>query len=58
MTVKRREHLGDVGVDGRIVLQWLSRKWSVRMWLRIRPSGGIFLNMVVHFRLAGKERIP
>ena len=30
----RREgdHWGDLGVDGRIILGWISRKWDVGMW--------------------------
>jgi len=40
-----RDHLGDSGVDGRIILRWIFRKWDVRVWigsswLRIGSSGG------------------
>ena len=39
------EHLGDPGVDGRIKLRWISRKWDVGVWtgsswLRIWTGGG------------------
>jgi len=27
-----REHLEDPGVDGRIILRWVSRKWNVKTW--------------------------
>jgi hypothetical protein len=27
--LKERDHLGDSGVDGRIVLRWIFRKWDV-----------------------------
>jgi hypothetical protein len=27
-----REHLGDPGVDGRIILRWIFRKWHVVIW--------------------------
>ena len=35
----------DSGVDGRIILRWISRKWDVGVWtgsswLRIGPGGG------------------
>ena len=38
-------HLGDPGVDGRIILRWIFRKWNVGVWsgsswLRIRTGGG------------------
>jgi hypothetical protein len=27
-----REHLEDPGVDGRIILRWIFRKWVVGLW--------------------------
>jgi len=27
-----RDHLGDPGVDGRIILRWIFRKWDVGVW--------------------------
>jgi len=43
--VKERNLMGDLGVDGRIILRWIFRKWDVGIWtgsswLRIRKSGG------------------
>jgi len=40
-----RDHLGDPGVDGRIILRWFFRKWDVGVWtgsswLRIGTGGG------------------
>ena len=32
--------LGDLGVDGRIILGWISRSWDVGMWPRIGTGGG------------------
>jgi hypothetical protein len=39
-----RDHLGDPGVDGRI-LRWIFKKWDVGVWtgsswLRIETGGG------------------
>jgi len=40
-----RDRLGDPGVDGRIMLRWIVRKWDVGVWtgsswLRIGTGGG------------------
>jgi hypothetical protein len=39
-----RDHWGDPGVDGRIILGWIFRKWDVGVWteldwLRIETGG-------------------
>ena len=38
--LKERDHLGDSGVDGRIILRWIFRKldvgvWTGLTWLRV-----------------------
>jgi hypothetical protein len=30
--VRERDHWGDPGVDGRIILRWVFRKWDVEAW--------------------------
>ena len=40
-----RDHLGDPGVDGGIILRWIFRKWDVEVWtcssrLRTGTGGG------------------
>ena len=39
-----KNHLGDPGVDGKIILRWIFRKWDVGVWtgwswLRIGTGG-------------------
>jgi len=41
--LREREHWGDPGVDGRIILRWIFREWDVGVWtesswLRIRTA--------------------
>jgi hypothetical protein len=41
----KRDHWGDPGVDGRIILRWIFRKWdrgvwTGLIWLRIGTVGG------------------
>jgi hypothetical protein len=42
--LRERNHWGDQGVGGRIILGWIVRKWDVRVWtglgwLRIETGG-------------------
>jgi len=42
---RERDHRGDLGVDGWIILGWISRRWDVGIWtglgwLRIEIGGG------------------
>jgi hypothetical protein len=30
--LRKRDHLGDPGVDGRIILRWIIRKWYGGVW--------------------------
>jgi len=43
--LRERDHLRDPGLDGRIILRWIFRKWDVgvwtgSIWLRIGTGGG------------------
>jgi len=42
---RERDHWGGLGVDGGIILGWISRRWDVGMWTgfvrpRIETGGG------------------
>ena len=32
---KKRDHWRDLGVDGWIILGWISRRWDVGIWTRL-----------------------
>jgi hypothetical protein len=41
-----RDHLEDLAVDGKIILEWILKKqvgrvWTGFIWLRIGTSGGV-----------------
>jgi hypothetical protein len=43
--LRERDHLVNPGVDGRIILRWIFRKWDMGVWtglcwLKIKTGGG------------------
>ena len=43
--LRERDHFEDAGLDERIILRWIFRKWNVGLWtgliwLRIGTGGG------------------
>jgi hypothetical protein len=55
--LKERDHLDDPGVDCRIILRWIFRKWDGEawtslIWLRIWTGGGnLLLNAVMNLEV-------
>jgi hypothetical protein len=43
--MRERDHWGDNGVDGSLILRWIFSKWDVKVWtglgwLRLEAGGG------------------
>jgi hypothetical protein len=50
--MKERDHLGEPGVDGRIILRWIFRKWDVDMdWIEDRDRWRALVKAVMNFRV-------
>jgi hypothetical protein len=32
--LKKRDHLEEPGIDGKIIIRWVFRKWDMRAWRR------------------------
>jgi len=52
---KERDNLGDPGIDWRIILRWIFRKWDVVVWtgsswLRDRDRWRALVNAVMNLR--------
>jgi hypothetical protein len=54
--LRDRDHLEDPGIDGRIILRWILRKWGMVLWTRSisfqdRDRWRAFVNAVMNLRV-------
>jgi hypothetical protein len=49
--LRERDHRGDPGLDVRIILRWIFRKWDVGVWTRDRDRWGVHVNAVRNLRV-------
>jgi hypothetical protein len=54
-TLRKKDHWGNPGVDGRIILRWIFRKWDVCMdWIKLaqdRDRYQALVNAVMNLRV-------
>jgi hypothetical protein len=54
--LRERDQRGESGIDGRIILRWIFRKWDVgartgSIWLGNRDSWQALVNVVMNLRV-------
>ena len=56
VNLRKRNHLEDPGVDGRIILRWIFRKWNVRAWTEDRDRWRELVNAVMNHQFPRNVR--
>jgi hypothetical protein len=49
--LRQRNHWGDPGIDGKIIVRWIFKKWDVGVWTGLSWLRQVLVNAVMNLRV-------